>query len=539
MWLDGARPNLANVVCFYAGSAKNELSKRADHGTLLAGFAMNKYRVTSNTKFIGRSQEQARLDEICHRNEAQFIVVYGRRRVGKTELIEQYFQKRRILKFEGVEIPSEDQRTLSQRQEYQIRQCLERLAGYLENPLIAKLALERWTEFFQLLQEEATQKNIVLYFEEVQWLTNYQSNFFAELKAFWDDAWRHNPKLTLVLCGSSTSFIVKNIVSDRALYGRVQEEIHLKPFQLSEIEEFMRGFGRKEIMTAQLCVGGIPEYLKRLSKKGSVFTHLCQQSFLPNAYFLQEKDKIFVSSLSSNKHYERIIQFLSQRCFATAAEIARFVRGQEQTGGTLTAVLDDLEECGFIEKQRSVHKDDNSKQTRFCLSDEYLQWYFSFIHPIKSKIQSGQYQEDPLRAINRRSLEIVLGFSFERWCRKNAHLFAKILGFSGMEYRSGPYFAKRKDEKLPGCQIDLVFIIKGSKVVLCEIKYYDGLVGNVVCEDMKDKARFFQQALPQYKNYTFESVLITPEGVKDHKTIDTIFDRVITFDEIFDERYFK
>lgn len=515
------------------------MSEWANHGILQVGFAMKKYDVTANTKFVGRAQERVRLDEICQKNEAQFIVVYGRRRVGKTELIEQYFQKRKILKFEGVEIPPKDQRTLTQRQEYQIRQCLERLAVYLENPLIAKLALERWTEFFQLLNEVATQKNIVLYFEEVQWLANYQSNFFAELKPFWDDAWRHNPKLTLVLCGSSTSFIVKNIVSDRALYGRVQEEIHLRPFSLNEVEDFMRGFGRKEIMAAQLCVGGIPEYLKRLNKKGSVFARLCQQSFLPNAYFLQEKDKIFVSSLSSNKHYERIIQFLSRQRFATAAEIARFVRGKEQTGGTLTMVLDDLEECGFIEKQRSVHKEDNSKQIRFCISDEYLQWYFNFIHPIKSKIQSGQYQRDYLRAINRRSLETMMGFSFERWCRKNAHLFAKILGFSGMEYRSGPYFALGKAKKSPGCQIDLVYIIKGSKVVLCEIKHYDGLVGNSVCEDMKSKAAFFQQALPQYKNYTFESVLITPEGVKDHKTVDTVFDRVITFDEIFDERNFK
>jgi AAA+ ATPase superfamily predicted ATPase len=508
----------------------------ADKRNLLTGSAMNKYNVTANTKFIGRAQEQARLDEICQKNEAQFIVVYGRRRVGKTELIEQYFQKRKILKFEGIEIPSEDQRTSTQRQTYQIHQCLERLAVYLENSLIAKLTFERWTEFFQLLNDVAAHKNIVLYFEEVQWLANYQAGFFAELKLFWDDAWRHNPKLTLVLCGSSTSFIVKNIVSDRALYGRVQEEIHLRPFQLNEVEEFMHGLGRKEIMTAQLCVGGIPEYLKRLCKKGSVFTRLCQQSFLPNAYFLQEKDKIFVSSLSNNKHYERIIQFLSQRRFATATEIARFVRGKEQTGGSLTAVLDDLEECGFIERQNSVHKDDNSKLVRFCISDESLQWYFSFIHPIKSKIQSGQYQEDPLRAINRRSLETMLGFSFERWCRKNAHLFAKILGFSGMEYQSGPYFAKSSGKKLPGCQIDLVYIIKGSKVVLCEIKYYDGLVGNSVCEDMKDKAALFRQALPKYKNYTFESVLITPEGVKDHKTVDAVFDRVITFNEIFGVR---
>jgi hypothetical protein len=115
----------------------------------------------------------------------------------------------------------------------------------------------------------ASKKEIVLYFEEVQWLANYQTDFFSELKPFWDDVWRHNHKLIVVICGSSTSFIIKNLIADRALYGRVQEEFFLKPFELGEIAEFLPKLGKKEIMTAQLCVGGIPEYLGRVKGHGT------------------------------------------------------------------------------------------------------------------------------------------------------------------------------------------------------------------------------------------------------------------------------
>jgi hypothetical protein len=254
---------------------------------------------------------------------------------------------------------------------------------------------------------------------------------------------------------------------------------------------------------------------------------------------LQEKDKIFVSSLSDNKHYELVIQFLSQRRFATAAETAHFVRGSTQTGGSLTLVLEDLETCGFIEKYHPLHKRPNSKLVRYGLADEYLRWYYYFIHPKKQKIQNGQFRNNPDQALNRKSFEIMMGFSFEHWCRKNSHLFAKILGFSGVEYEAGAFFEQNSNKDKSGFQIDLVFIIKGSKVILCEIKYYEGLVGNIVCEAMKTKMELFRESMPQYKNYTHEAVLIAPEGVKDPEAIERIFDRVITYDDIFDDRYLK
>lgn len=498
---------------------------------------LNGYAVTKNPRFVGRRAEWQRLQNIQAQDQARLIVVSGRRRIGKTELIEQFFQKETLLKFEGIELSPEDTRTNKQKTIFQILQCVKRLSTYLAQPTLAKVMISTWTEFFELLQEIATTRKVVLYFEEVQWLANYQADFFAEMKPFWDDHWRHNKQLTVILCGSAPSFLLRQLLSNRALYGRVQEQILLQPFSLPEIKEYLGKTGSKETMLAALTVGGIPQYLNTLKKQGTILANLCRNSFLPSSPLLSEKDKIFVSRLSHNKNYESIIELLSRRKFATIHEITRNLRGVQKSGGSLTETLADLQSCGFVERYVPLHKSVESKLVRYCISDEYLQWYFCFIKPLRGKIENGHFRDHPMSALNRRSLEALMGFNFERWCRKNAALFARILGFSGVEYESGVFFDKKTKSVAPGFQIDLMYWIKGSKIVICEIKYYEGLVDNAVCDAVKQKMELFQKSQPQYQNYTMEAVLITTEGVKDPQTIGLTFDQVITLKDIFDERY--
>lgn len=496
---------------------------------------MKYYAIKKNPHFVGRKAEWRRLDEICGEDKARLIAVYGRRRVGKTELVEQYFRASNVLKFEGIEIPPDDPRSSKERELLQIAQSLNRFADYMENPLLARLSLKTWTEFFELLHQHIQKRKVALYFEEVQWLADYQSCFFAEMKPFWDDHWRHLPGLTVVLCGSSTSFIMEQLLSDKALYGRVQEQFHLKPLNLMEIKSFLKKHGNQEVMKAQLLVGGICEYLKRLTGPGPLLTRLCKQSFTPSSYFFAEHQKIFISRLAHNRHYQNILEFLGQKPFATAGQIAQKVRENPKSGGSLTRILVDLEDCSFIVKYASLHKTENSKLVRYTLADEYLQWYYKFIKPKKRGIEAGQFISDPLLALNRRSFETVMGFNFERWCRKNAHLFARIMEFAGVDYQSGAFF-HRKIEDQPGFQIDLMYIIKGSKVVICEIKYTEGRIHPSVYDQVRQKSDLFGKLMPQYKNYTFETVLITPRGPKKKESYGP-FDRVITFDEIFDLKY--
>ena len=136
---------------------------------------------------------------------------------------------------------------------------------------------------------------MVLYFEEIQWLSNYNSEFPAELKPFWDDRWRHEKGLKLIICGSSPSFIIGQLMGDKALYSRARNEFHLKPFSLMEIKDFFKRLGNREVMLAQLTIGGVPEYLKILNKSLSLLKSICEHSFLPDSYFVHviTYDEIF------------------------------------------------------------------------------------------------------------------------------------------------------------------------------------------------------------------------------------------------------
>jgi len=490
---------------------------------------MQPYEIDHNPGFVGRKHEMERLDDLLSRKEASFLVVYGRRRVGKTELIEQYFRNHCVLKFEGIE-PDSDVNSKTQAE--QILNCQKRLARYIENPLVARVACNEWTDFFELLDDTAAKESVVLYFEEIQWLAGYKSDFFAQLKPFWDDSWRHNKNLVLVLCGSSVSFIVKQFLSNKALYSRAHEEIHLRPFNLVEIGEFLPGLGPRELMTAQLTVGGICEYLKQIRGRGTLLSNLCKKSFLPNAFFAIEYEKIFVSSLASNRHYKAIVEYLSRTKFATVNDLEKACK--VKSGGHLTELLVDLEKCGFIQKYTPLHRSEDGKLRRYAIDDEYPLFYGQFIKPVRKRVEFGDYPPPPEKALNRMNFDQAMGYSFERWCRKNHSVFARIMGFSGVAYESGSFFDRRSCRVDRGFQIDLMYIIKGSKIIFCEIKYGPGGLQAGIYDQMVNRKDLFLQSMPKYRDYTFEMALITtergPQNLAD-------FDQVITLEEICDERY--
>ncbi len=491
--------------------------------------------VTKNPQFVGRKAELARLNELKKSKRANIIVVYGRRRVGKTELIEQFFQKDKILKFEGLQTDKQNKAAI---RKYQLRNCLNRLSNYLEDPVLRKVRCDSWTDFFELLDPVVTQKKIVLYFEEIQWLSNYRSEFLAEIKPFWDDRWRHVEGFKMVFCGSAPSFIVGQFFGDKALYSRSQHEFHLKPFSLIETNDFFPRLGKREVMLAQLTVGGIPEYLKRIQNGSSILLNLCQESFLKGSFFLNEADRIYISSLSHNKHYRQIIKWLASRKHATRKEIQSAIKAK--SGGTLTTVLGDLESLGFIEKYVPLHLEENSLVSRYTISDEYLLFYYKYIVPHKKKIENGQFIGDPIKGLPMSSFQKSLGFSFERWCRKNSMLFAKILGFDKIDYLAGAFFNRETDKQTKGFQIDLMYIRADSRIIICEIKHLNQLLNvKKIYRDVLQKQERFKEAARKYKNYTYEFALITTEGDPQLQIASEYFDHVISYKQIFDRKHWE
>ncbi|MBN1684860.1 MAG: AAA family ATPase [Gammaproteobacteria bacterium] len=478
---------------------------------------MKPYHVVFNENFVGRDFELERLSRIDENQESAIIVVYGRRRVGKTELIEQAFRKRNLLKFEGLEGVSEKE---------QMNHVLEQLAEYTQEPLLTKIQVTHWREVFKLIGQYTNSGTWTIFFEEIQWLANYQTYFISELKYVWDNYFRHNNQLLLILCGSSPSFIINHVIKSRSLHNRSLYEFPLKEFSLGETKQFLKKRADREIIDAYLTIGGIPEYLKRIKQNSSVFLSLCDHAFQSGGFFLKEYERIFVSNLAKNKHYRDIIEYLSKHRFGTRNAIMKHLK--LKSGGGLSALLTDLEVCGFIEKYVPFNLNPQSLLARYCIRDAYLQFYFKFIKPLEKNIEGGHYNQRPSSALNMDTYHKWLGYSFERFCRRNHHLFARILGFESVRYKSGAFFNRATDSIDSGYQIDLIYDRDDQVYTVCEIKYLQTKVSSNVITSFEKKLTL----LPNQKNRTIQKILITIEGADQTLIQRAYFDRIITLQDI-------
>lgn len=475
-----------------------------------------------NQSFICRYPEREALARIAGQETPCILIVYGRRRIGKTELLEQTFRERNIIKFEGKE---------GQPPEVQKQHVLNELAKLFDDPLLAKLQLDSWLDIFELIYRYTKEGEWTVYFEELQWLADYKDEFVSDLKIAWDNNFRHNPKMLLILCGSSPSFMINQVAHSKALYNRSQHEMLLEQFLLPEAAEFLKNRSRKEVMDAYLTIGGVPLYLEKLNDESSVFLSLCQGSFTKKSFFSEEYQRIFISSMGENLNYQKIIEFLSKRRYATRAEILKHLK--LTSGGNITVLLDDLELCGFIDKYSPYNVREQSLLVRYCIHDPYLQFYNKFIRPIKKEILSGKYEKNPQSAINRETYGKWLGYAFERFCRRYDYAIADILRFSAVKYRSGSYFSRSSERESPGYQIDLLFDRDDQVITVCEIKYSINKISRSVIQDVEQKISL----LDNPKKKSIHRVLITTNDAEDSIEAEGYFDRIITLDDLFEAEY--
>lgn len=485
---------------------------------------MHPYQVRENQQFIGRNFEQSKLEKIKQLNQAAILIVYGRRRVGKTEMLEQTLSSRNILKFEGIRGKTEsEQRSL----------VMNQLAAYTGETLLKEVKIDSWIDVFRQISEYTKDGVWTIYFEELQWLADYKDDFISELKYAWDNYYRHNKQILLILCGSAPSFMINHVVHSEALYNRSQFEIHLQELNPIEAHKLLKKYSAKDVFQAYLTIGGIPEYLLKLNIDSSILLSLCQQTFIKDSYFSEEYQRIFVSSLANNPHFKKTIEFLSKKRFATRSEIISHLK--ISSGKNVTELLTDLELSGFIQKYTPYNVDKNSMLARYSIGDPYLQFYFKFVEPIKNDIKKGKFTNNPTSALNSHQYQIWLGYAFERFCRRYDYIIAKILGFSAIQYSSGPFYNRSTTKSDPSFQIDLLFERSDNVITICEIKYLKTPAKTKIISEFENKLEYF----PLKKNQTIQKVLISSTGAEQSLIDQHYFDRIISLDDLLNHHYWN
>ena len=469
-----------------------------------------------NTLFTGREKELRLLRELRLQEQATIGVVYGRRRIGKSELITHAFSGERLLIFEGLE---------NQNSEIQITTFLKQLESYFPEKQVAQDKISGWYDALILLAKLTANQSFVILFDEFQWLANYRTQLVSVLKLVWDQHLSKNRGLTLILCGSVASFMVHKVVKSKAIYGRISQAIHLKQFKLKDTYNLLSR-GPEEAILAQLLVGGVPGYLKLLSTKGSVYLGVQELAFEQNGYFTSEFERIFISQFGRSHVYEQVIRTLGRHPQGlTRAELSR--EKELSNGGSLSNYLFDLETAGLITSFSPYTKSDRETSKIYLVTDPYIRLYLNFLEPHLTQIRSGK----PNLFINLTGtpqFNSWLGLACEILCLEHSYELATLMGFSNVRYNSGPFFLTGQRNLKRGVQVDLVYKRMDRVLTVCEIKYRSSALSASVIEEVDRKV----ELLPKKGNLTIQKALITKEKVSSEILKRGYFSHIVTLDQL-------
>jgi len=472
------------------------------------------------TGFIGRREELETLGTLLQKRSASLIVIKGRRRIGKSRLVEEFVKRHvfdAVYSFSGV-FPTKETTAQSQRDEF---------ASQLNKQGFPKIKAEDWNDLFWLLADKVKQGSIVIFFDEISWMGSKDANFLGKLKNAWDLYFKKNDKLILILCGSISAWIEKNILGSTGFVGRISLDVTLKELPLFDCEKF---WGRQakhvaayEKLKVLSVIGGVPLYLEHIDPTLSAEENIKRLCFLPHGILFEEFERIFsdLFSIRSEK-YKKIIHCLSNQALPQE-EICKCL-GIKQSGD-ISEYLEDLIKSGFIARDYTWRIRDGRMSTlsQYRLCDNYSRFYMKQIYPNRLKIENKKFNAVSLN--NLPGWNTLVGLQFENLVLNNRLLLWHILKIQPDEIIcDNPYF-QRKTTRYPGCQIDYLIQVKYNTLYICEIKFSKNEIKKDIIHEMQKKIA----ALMIPKNFSYRPILIHVNGVKDEVVDDGFFAAIIDF----------
>lgn len=470
---------------------------------------------------IGRKKEIVILKEVLESPKAEMIAVIGRRRVGKTYLIDNIYKEHIIFKQTGVRnSPDSAQlRTFTNK--------LKELSGQ-------ELAVPKdWLDAFFLLTKHlkpliSKDKKLVLFFDELSWLAVPDSNFLDYLGHFWND-WAYRQNIVIVLCGSASSWIIQKVINDKGgLHNRVTKYLHLKPFTLFETEAYLRAhhftFTRYQIVQLYMAFGGIPLYLGEIRRGKSAIQNINDICFSETGFLKNEFNRLYPALFENADNHIAVIRALaSKQKGLSRTEIIQTAK--VPNGSSTSQVLEELEQSDFIMAYHPYKKKKKGKLYR--LTDEYSLFYLKFI---ENTAFSGEGTF--LQLSNQQEFKIWCGYAYEGICMKHVPQIKKALGVSGV-YTTTYSYLKKATEDTKGLQIDMLIERADRVINLFEIKFYNTefVFTQEYAEQLRKRLHLFMQ-LSKTKNHIMLT-MITTFGLKDTRYSLGLVENILTLEDLF------
>jgi len=458
---------------------------------------------------IGREKEISELEYLMQTDKSEFLAVYGRRRVGKSFLVDEVYGSAMAFRTVGIFIKNDELSEESYRQE-QLRHFYDSL---MDCGLPATCSRPTsWLEAFGLLKQLIRKKRAkrkVIFLDELPWLAGPKSaDFIAELGFFWNNFAAVQRNIILVVCGSATSWMLDNVIREYGgLHGRLTSQMHVQPFTLNECERYYqkRAFhlSRYEMVLSYMALGGIPYYLDLL-RKDRTLTENLDEFFFRKAKAKQEFEDVYVGLFNSKDNYVGIVRALGEQVYGmTRTEISKAI-GQK-SGGGLSKMLDNLEQSDII--RTYIRHGGSQKETVYQLVDFFSLFYLRHIEKV-ANVQNGwkSLQRSP-------QFFSWAGITFELVAIMHQQQLAEALRIGTV---SGCYCWKGTSPVGIGAQIDLVLEWKGERTdYLIEMKYSESIFAIDADYEgrLRNKINAFVHSKRHCKVHSVNLVLLTTFGL--------------------------
>lgn len=478
---------------------------------------------------IGRKREFELLREATEKPRAQFITIYGRRRVGKTFLVNEFFQNQYAFKHTAVspfdEKKKKYKRNILKLQLQEFHYSLRNYGLSAEEPIPTN-----WPAAFHLLQSLLESRDNgnsqVIFIDELPWMDTPRSNFLSAFEHFANDWVFARKNARLVVCGSATSWILDKLLNNKGgLYGRVTLPMYIEPFTLKECREFFRegGYAMDEydIVQSYMAFGGIPYYLDLFSRGLSVPQNFDAILYGRKAPLRDEFDKLFSSQFANPEELQKIVTILAgKRSGYSREEIAS--KGDFTSGGGLTRLLKALTNSALITPYIPFGED----STKYRLTDPFCVFYLKHV---KDNQDATTYWQ---ALYNSPAASSWAGHAFEDVCFAHIRQIKRALGIGDVITRESSWIVPGT-ENARGMQIDLVIDRDDRKICLCEMKFRQGpfAVDRDYAINIQERINRTMEITKHKKPVI--SVLITTYGLHRNEYAGK-FQKVVTMDDLFE-----
>lgn len=479
---------------------------------------------------IGRKSEKKKLSKILRSDEAEFLAIYGRRRVGKTFLIHEFFQGKGLY-FE-----------LTGQKDAGLKMQLDNFYQAVQEAFKPTLPIKKpdsWKEALSILttlvETQPGKKKIILFFDELPWLATKRSGMLQALEYEWNRKWSRTDNLKLIACGSAASWVLEKLIQAKGgLHNRITDTIHLQPFTLGESSRYLKSRGVKlkpmQILELYMAMGGIPHYLRQVEKGKSSTQIINSLFFHKDGFLFTEFSRLFQSLFDHADVHNKIICEIGEKRNGIRRGDLLEATGYK-SGGTFKKRLQELKESGFI--QEFIPYGKNRKDFTIKIVDEYTLFFLHWIKPIRDRSAFRYNPNYWLNLSKEPQYRIWAGYAFEAVCMKHIDQILKKLAIENLASEIGSWhYIPPKKSRETGAQIDLLIDRIDSSINICEVKFSNNQysIDKNYARNLHNKIKVFEEKTGTKKQIFLS--MITTLGLKKNFYSEDLVDSEVVLKDL-------